>query len=213
MVLATMEFNGTLSIAVTFISSFLVLFNPFALYIYLKPIKKDLSVDNYRKVLFRASFISFLIYVFFALSGNFVFERVFNINFESFRIFGGVIIFTLSFLYIVEGRGSIIRIREDLDDMASEIAIPFFVGAGTISLAILMGRSIKEPIITVLSLLTIISVNYLTIVGLGWIHDSLEDRLQVAFDKILGILVRLTGLLIGAIGVDMIITGINTVFF
>ena len=60
---------------------------------------------------------------------------------ESFRIFGGVVLLSFGFLYIVKGDTALISIKEDLDDLASEIALPFMVGAATISLSIIIGNS------------------------------------------------------------------------
>ncbi|MFW5755581.1 MAG: MarC family protein, partial [Tangfeifania sp.] len=79
----------------------------------------------------------FICLVFF-LSGDFIFRRVFQIEFESFRIFGGIIIFSYAHFFIVKGQRALIMIKENLDDLASEIALPFMVGAGTISLSILL---------------------------------------------------------------------------
>jgi len=60
------------------IVAFLVMLNPFALFIYLMPVMNDLSPKEFSNVLFRASLISFMIYAVFALTGNFIFEKIFK---------------------------------------------------------------------------------------------------------------------------------------
>ena len=124
--------------------------NPFALFLYLEPIRKDLDHKIFLKVIFKATLISFTICLIFFLFGNMMFQKIFQINFESFRIFGGIIIFSFSYIYIVKGQKAMIMMKEDLDDLASEIALPFMVGAGTISLSILLSQTANPFIGTIL---------------------------------------------------------------
>jgi multiple antibiotic resistance protein len=44
-------------------------------------------------------------------------------------------------MFIVGGRESFIQMRENLDDMASQLALPFMVGAGSVSVSILIGNA------------------------------------------------------------------------
>ena len=197
----------TLSVA------FVVMLNPFALFLYLQPIMKDLTHRNFLKVLFKASLTSFGIYALFLIVGDVLFRSVFQINFESFRIFGGIVIFSFAYLFIVKGQKAFIQMKENLDDLASEIALPFMVGAGTISLTILMSNQypvqIGAPVIA-----AILVVNYGIIATLKTMRDRLKrEKLRVAFDKNMEMLLRLNGFFVGAIGVNMIITGIRNVFF
>lgn len=194
------------------ILAFLVIINPIALYFYLEPVIKELNTRDFLKVLLKASLISFVILATFILSGNFLFEEIFQINFESFRIFGGIIIFTYAYFFIVKGHTAIFQIKEDLDDLASEIALPFFVGAGTISLTIVLGRE-QETLMALIILLIILVINFFTISGLGFIKERLlSRRMKIAFDKNMGILLRLNGFFLGAIGIDMTLTGFNNLY-
>ncbi|MBD3310476.1 MarC family protein [Candidatus Woesearchaeota archaeon] len=190
---------------------FLVMLNPFALFLYLNPVMEELSHKDFLKVLLRATLISFVIFSFFLFFGDAIIQRVFLINFDSFRIFGGIIIFSFAFLYIVKGQHALITMKESLDDLASEIALPFMIGAGTISLSILMSN--QYPVQQAFgALVTILVLNYLFIVGLKFIKDQLSKRkLKIAFDKNMQILLRLVGFFVGAIGVNMIITGITNI--
>lgn len=194
------------------IVSFLVMLNPFALFLYLKPVMKDLSDTDFRAVFIKASVISFSIFLVFLLFGDLVFRSVFRINFESFRIFGGIILFSLAYIFIVQGNKAFIKIKSDLHDLASEIALPFMVGSGTISLTILMAEELKLWQ-GVVSLMIIMVINYAMVMGLKLIRGSMTSkRIQTAFDKNMELLLRINGFFIGAIGVDMVITGINNLF-
>lgn len=194
------------------ILAFLVMLNPFALFLYLKPLMRDLSDREFIAVFFRASLISFFIYLAFVLFGNFIFASVFRISFESFRIFGGIILFSLAYMFIVRGKKAFIQTKGDLHDMASEIALPFMVGAGTISLSILLGEELPMPW-GVVSLVIIMTINFLIVLGLKEMRSRISvQKLKVAFDKNMEILLRINGFFVGAIGIDMITTGIKNMF-
>lgn len=192
--------------------AFLVLLNPFALFIYLQPVMKELSHAVFTKVLLRASLISFIIFYFFAVAGEYVFEEIFQIRFDSFRIFGGIVFSILAIIYIVHGRRYLIELKEDLDDVAANIALPFMVGAGTISLAILIGHNYK-PLLSFSIILTVLIINFIIIITLMYIRYALRSGLRTAFDRLAERSMRLIGFFVGAIGVDMVVTGIRNIFF
>ncbi|MCF8302690.1 MAG: hypothetical protein K9I94_05375 [Bacteroidales bacterium] len=186
--------------------------NPFALFLYLQPVMEDLSKGDFVKVLFKASLISLMIFLVFFISGNYFFEGIFRISFDSFRIFGGVVIFSFAYLYIVKGQKAMIVFKEDLDDLASEIALPFMVGAGTISIAVLMGEKLEiwQGLI-VLAMVAVI--NFLFLLMMKHFRDGIrKTKFQIAFDKNVEVLIRLNGFVLGSIGISMIVQGIKGLF-
>ncbi|MBD3163772.1 MarC family protein [Candidatus Woesearchaeota archaeon] len=194
------------------IVAFLVMLNPFALFLYLEPVRKDLDHRAFLKVLFKASLISFFIFLLFFFLGKFILNNIFQINFESFRIFGGTVIFSFAYYFIVKGQKALIIMKEDLDDLASEIALPFMVGAGTISLSILLSQY-NSAISGVFSLIIIISLNFFILVLLTEIRKAIDKKkFRIAFDKNMEVLLRLNGFFVGAIGINMILTGIINLF-
>jgi multiple antibiotic resistance protein len=195
------------------IIAFLIMLNPFAMFLYLLPVMEELSQRSFLKVLLKASVISFAVFIAFLAAGDFLFQNVFQIHFESFRVFGGIIIFSYAYMFIVKGQKAFIHMKESLDDLASEIALPFMVGAGTISLTVLIGHnfSFLEGILAILAVLVI---NYFIIVLLKNMRDGIEKtKFRVAFDKNMQVFLRLNGFFIGAIGINMIVVGIMNLFF
>lgn len=191
--------------------SMIVLINPFALFVYLIPVMKDLTLGDFYKVLFKASIISFFIFIIFSQFGEYIFYNVFSIQFDSFRIFGGLVIVIMALVFIIQGKRSFITLKGTLDDLASEIAMPFLVGAATISISILIGKkfSFIESVIIIAAALL---VNYGTIMVLVIIKEKLPSyKMKVAFEKFLVYLLRINGFLVGAIGVDMTIVGIKNI--
>ncbi|MFO8077340.1 MAG: MarC family protein [Thermoplasmatota archaeon] len=194
------------------ILSFIVMMNPFALFLYLNPVMKELKNEDFLFVLTKASIISYAIILFFILTGDLIFNYLFQIEFNSFRIFGGIVIFSFAYFYIVQGKKALIQLRGNLDDLAAEIAMPFMVGAGTISLAIIAAED-NTIMINMIILPLILIINFLIIIGLKTIRDHImQKQLRVAFDKRMGILLRITGFFVGAIGIDMALTGIKNLF-
>src|SRR6056297_3359290 len=120
------------------ILSFLFLLNPFALFLFLSPIMKSLTHREFINVLYKASIISFGIFLFFAVAKELLFEDVFNIHFESFKIFGGVIIFSIAYLFIMKGEQVFLQMKGNLSELANQVVLPYMVGAATISLVVIM---------------------------------------------------------------------------
>jgi multiple antibiotic resistance protein len=56
------------------------------------------------------------------------------------------------------------------------------------------------------------ALNFIIIVALMWIREHLSEKMKVAFDKNMEIGLRLNGLFAGAIGLNMIIVGINNLY-
>src|SRR5665811_857498 len=90
-----------------YILSFLILLNPFALFIYLVPLYKEQGLGTFFKILAWASIISFVIYGFFAVYGQDIFV-VLQVNFEAFRIFGGIVLLSFALIFILQGKKSFV---------------------------------------------------------------------------------------------------------
>lgn len=192
---------------------FLAMLNPFALFLYLNPVMRELSTKQFDKVLLKASAISFGICFFFFLTGDFIFKYIFHISFDSFRVFGGIVIFSFAYLFLVRGQRAMITMKTNLDELASEISLPFMVGAGTISLSIIMSEKYEGRMLVGACLLAaIFLLNFLIIVTLRVIRSHIALRkFRVAFDKNMEVLLRLSGFFIGAIGVNMIVNGLRNI--
>jgi multiple antibiotic resistance protein len=192
------------------IVSFLIFLNPIALFLYLLPLKKEVGLRKFINIVARASLIAYVIFFVFAISGEKFFDAL-DINFEAFRIFGGVIVASISLIFIINGKKSLITTAGELNRIAAEIALPFMVGAGTITLSILVGRqlgSLRGAIaIFIAMLLTFLAISFFAI-----LRHSLNSRLKVVFDQNADILLRINSFIIGAIAVDLIVIGIKNIF-
>ncbi|MCF7874113.1 MAG: hypothetical protein K9L84_00070 [Candidatus Omnitrophica bacterium] len=195
-----------------FIISFLVLLNPFALFVYLNPIAKDLNRKDFLTVLIKAGGLSLILFLVSALFGRIIFEKILLIDFSSFKIFGGVVIIAYALIFIIQGKKSFFTLKGTLDDLAAEIALPFMVGAATISLCIIIGNRFNSLVASGIIITTMIIhvglVFLLTILK----YTFFKERLRVAFDKTMGMFLRLNGFIVGAIGSNLVISGIREFF-
>lgn len=190
---------------------FLALLNPFALFIYLLPLKRAVDFRVYSHILARASVIAFIIYAFFAVFGDAFFTSVLKISFDSFRIFGGIVLIAFALSFIIQGKESMITTKGELSKIATEVALPFMVGAGTITLSIILGNRLGA-VNAVFALLIIMLVNFLVVFLLAYFRQALNSKAKDVMDHNLDVFLRINGFIAGAFGVDLVVTGIQNLF-
>lgn len=191
--------------------SFFVMLNPFAMFVILEPLRRNMERQSFAAMLTRASLNSVAIFILFYLIGDIIFTRIFRIQFEAFRIFGGIIIFSFAYFYIVKDTKTLIQPKQNINDLALDVSVPFMVGAGTISFAILLGQRSSNILLGVGAIFGIMLANHLVILGMGYIRVLLKSREQY-FDKYMDVAMRINIFIIGAIGVDMVIEGLRALF-
>lgn len=192
-----------------FFLSFLILLNPFALFVYLIPLKRERGIKDFAGILLRASIISYVIYALFAIFGQNIFNSL-SIDFESFRIFGGVVLASLALSFILQGKKSLIATRGELSQIAAEIALPFIVGVGTITQSILIG----EVLTNIESLIVITAVmiaNFAIVTALAYSRHLLKEDYKTVLDKNAEVVLRINGFIVGAYGVNLIVIGIMNI--
>ena len=119
-----------------------VLLNPFLISIYLISLIRDLSLKEFMKVMIRAHVISGIVFVIFAITGEGIFENIFNVRFGAFLIFGGIIFLWIGIQSVFSGQVVLIDTRGDPEHIAGSIAMPFMIAPGTISASVLIGSSL-----------------------------------------------------------------------
>ncbi len=191
------------------IIQFLILLNPFALFIYLNSLYNDLGRKDFAFVLWKASLISGGFYLVFAFTGDFIFINFFNVAFDSFRLFGGIVILIYSLIFIIQGKKSFFTLKGSLDDLASEIALPFMVGAASVAQSILIGQKYSK-LITFIIITSTLVINFGTIMLLIEIkYKIIKKKYRITFDKLLTILLRINGFFVGSIGIEMILKSLE----
>lgn len=99
----------------------------------------------------------------------------------------------IELLILVNPFALFIYLNPIMDDLASEIALPFMVGACSVTIAVRMGYN--YVIVDGLSILgAVIIINLLIILLLKLFKDIISrKRLKVAYDKNINFMMRLNG--------------------
>ncbi|MEQ1311719.1 MarC family protein [Acinetobacter sp. XH1639] len=186
---------------------FFSLLNPFLMSVYMVGMIRNTDVKVFNKALIQGSLIAFAVFALFAWGGENIFSRYLNVRFESFQIFGGLIFLVIGYRYVFQGAETIGEMRGAPEHLAGTIAMPFMIGLGTISAAVVTGVSVPfGGAIAVIALTLALTCSILIAMKYG--HDHLRYKHAKYIDRYFDIMGRLSALLIGTIAVDMIVNGV-----
>lgn len=187
----------------------LVLLNPFLLIIYLTDIVQKLDQRTFNRVLARASFISIVVFCCFAILGDAIFVRYMQVQFASFQIFGGVVFLLIGIQFVFRGPGAIEILNGESKHIAGAIAMPVFIGPGTISASIIIGKR-HDPFVACILVAVAVVVCAVILSLLKKVHDMIVPYREGLVQRYLEIAGRVTALVVGTIAIDMMMQGIRT---
>lgn len=184
----------------------LALLNPASKVMFLSTYEPPLSQRAVRELAWKSSLAAFLILVFLAATGDALLTRVFKVELYSLRITGGLVVFMIGWTAVREGRFVQQRehkLREDFTELSLvPLAAPLIAGPGTIAAAI--ATTAEFGLLPTVAALTLaLSVNFVLMLFAQPINRVLEKT------HLLGPLIRVTGLIIAAVSVQMVITGLR----
>ena len=163
-----------------------------------------------RKIAFKSLLIAFIIVTVFVFSGDLIF-KVFGITIDSFRVAGGILVAVIGY-HMINGNHSpsykgMEQQASNSDPMSiaiSPLAMPLFAGPGTITTALnLANGGIKNQLITVVAFALLCAITYLLLRSAKQIAGFLGENLMK-------IITKMMGLLLFSIGVQMIITSVQS---
>lgn len=190
------------------ITMLLVLLNPFLIIVYLIDIVKKKSKAVFTSVMIRAGLISSIVFCSFALLGDTIFKSVFNASFASFQIFGGVIFLLTGIQFVFRGSSSIESLRGESKYVAGAIAMPIFIGPGTISYSVFIGERLSK-FNAVLSILIAVGLCVSIILILKNIHDRIQKQKEELIEQYIDIAGRVIAFLIGTVSIELIMNGVG----
>ncbi|MDD1680538.1 MAG: MarC family protein [Methanoregula sp.] len=208
--------GDVLSFALLTISSILIIVNPLGatmIYVSLttnldKPMRDSIARDSCR--------FAIIILLFVAVLGAWILQ-LFGISLEAFRIAGGILLFGIGMemVYAKTSRTKLTATEKyesrDMEDIAiMPIAIPMIAGPGAITTTIvLMNEAIVLTPLAVgvvfISLILSIVITYYMMKNSDYIMSKVGQREYRAIN-------RLMGMLLIAIAVQFVLTGIRTAF-
>jgi len=184
-----------------------ILLNPFLMAIYLMSLIKAMPLKQFSFIIFRASLISYVVFSFFALFGDFVFEHILQVHFASFLIFGGIVFLIIGLRFIFQGPEAVELLRGKPECVSGAIAMPFMIGPGTINACILIGSE-NSSFISMGSIFASLLLVALSIIFIKALHDYISKRNEALVERYIDLVGRISSLIIGALAIDMIVNGI-----
>lgn len=187
---------------------FLAILNPFALCLYLAAVMEDLNSRDFIRVFFLSSLISLVVFWVFVITGNTLLVQVLGVRPSALRVFGGVIFFAVGYNYVTKGYRATTSLRGSLDELPSAIALPYMIGAATITQCIIVGN-IHGPYVGMLLIFAGVSISFGLVIGFKFFRDKMNGPRERVFDRYVNIFSRINGLIIGAISTEMIVEGMH----
>ncbi len=180
----------------------LALINPVSKIFVLSTLAEEADSRELRRISLKASMIAGAILLIFALSGKFILQTIFHVQLYSFQIVGGIVLFARGFMALNKGLFFETEANQKLEDASIvPLASPMIAGPATLSAAISfpvqygLGRTLTAIIIAV-------TVNLLVMIYSQKIGSVLKRQ------NLMGALIRITGLIVATIGVQMMLEGI-----
>lgn len=195
-------------------ASIFVIVNPVGGLITFISLTTGMSAVERREIAKRSVVVACLLAVVFAISGELIL-RLFGVTVDSLRVAGGVLLFivALDMLHARVSRESVTT--EEIKDAARRedvsvfpIAMPLLTGPGAITPVIVVirtGTTLELKMIAISAILLTFALSYL----IFRFADGINGILGVTGSLVI---TRVMGLLLGAIAVDFISTGIWNIY-
>jgi multiple antibiotic resistance protein len=183
--------------------AFLALVNPIQKIFVITSLQKHFSDDELKFISVKASITALIILVFFLFLGLVIFDYVFNIQLYAFQVTCGVVLFYNG----INGlqRGVILQIDQKVkisDITAVPIAMPMIAGPATITAAVTFPAHYGR-FITIIAIIAALVINLILMIFSRRIGNFLSKF------NLMNALIRITGLIVATIGVQMIFNGIS----
>ena len=200
-----------LPFALLCLTSFFTLTNPLSITPIFLTMTDGFSDMERKSIVKRATIVSFITLVMFAVSGQLLF-KFFGISTNGFRVVGGVIFFAIGW-DMLQARITKVKLKEDeiktyaKDISITPLAIPMICGPGSITNAIVLMEEADTFWMQVVLIASIAIVYLLTFIIL---------RAATRINKIIGetgnnVMMRLMGLILMVIAIEFFVSGIKPI--
>jgi len=192
-------------------TSFFTLINPLGVMPIFMTMTADLEQSHRTKTAQKASIVSFIIIVLFALSGQLLIN-FFGISVNSFKIVGGVIFFLMG-MDMLQARLGKVKIKDSevktyVNDISiTPLAIPMICGPGAITNAIVLmdeANSFGQQLTLIFAVLLVMILTYI-------ILFSSSKIIKVLGETGNNVLMRLMGLIVMVIAVEFFFSGLKPI--
>lgn len=172
---------------------------------------KQLDQKHKKKVAIRASFVAFMVLLFFIIVGQLILEGM-EVSLDAFQISGGVILFLFALTMIFgEGKPESEKhlIRDYKHVTVFPVAIPSIASPGAIMAVVLLTDNnlytIKQQATTSALVFIVIIVTMLILLGASYVQKKIGEYGITVISKVMG-------LILAAYAAQSILTGLKNFF-
>jgi multiple antibiotic resistance protein len=198
---------------VTF-TSILFLVDPIAVVPTFLAITQGETEERRRATARRACIAATILLVVFTAAGNLIF-RAFGITLPAFRIAGGAILWLVAMDMLrgerptQESEAEIDEGRRKEDVALTPLAMPLLAGPGAISTAMVLSGQARTP-----ARMAVVYASIVVTMVISWVLLRVGDRVMSRFGQTgIRVTMRIMGLMLAAVAVQFIVTGIREAFF
>jgi multiple antibiotic resistance protein len=186
------------------ITLFLIaLINPISKIVVISVFPDTVSFRETARISIRSTVAAFVMLVAFAVSGHFILNTVFHVELYAFQIVGGIVVFFYGFQALRQGVFFEADAHQNIMDLSIvPIASPLIAGPATITATISLCAQNPIPLV-IAAIAAALAVNLLFMILARFISKPLEKV------NLMGALIRITGLFVAAIGVNLALNGIK----
>lgn len=204
----------TLEFVITAFAAVFAVVNPIGNIPFFVAVTEGYSKDLRKRIIVKITVVIVVVLMAFALFGQYIFA-LYGITIPAFKIAGGILLFTISFS-MVQGQRTRTKITEqDEEDLLAKeeigivpLGIPLFAGPGAITTVMIYisyattSTDVTADVLSVFAaILATAGISYLLLVYSTPIFDRMGRMGAAAFSRIMG-------LLLAAVAVEFIISGI-----
>jgi multiple antibiotic resistance protein len=179
----------------------LALINPVSKIFIVSTISKHQKRTAIVAVCYRSTLVALMILLPFTLTGEVLLKNVFHVTIDAFRFIGGFVLIHRGLMAVDKGLFFELDPRQKVEDLSIvPLAAPMIAGPAAIAASVSF-PSIYGMWVTTLAIIIALGINLLVMLGTGNIvkvmgkHHALEA------------LIRITGLIVATIGMQMILDG------
>lgn len=183
---------------------FIAVINPISKIAVMAVLPENATIKDVEQIAVRSTVAAFLMLVAFILTGSFILSEVFHVQLHSFQIVGGFVVFYYGFMALRNGVFFEFDPHKKLSDLSIvPIASPLIAGPATITAVISM--TAQYSVVPVLIAISIaLFVNLVIMILSRFIAKPLVRY------NLLGVLIRIMGLFVASIGMNMMLSGATT---
>lgn len=184
--------------------AFLALVNPIQKLFVVFSLQNNYTPKELKKIVTRATITALGILILFLAFGHVILEYVFNLQIYAFQATCGVVLFYNGFMGLQKGAFLTIDSNTRIEDIiAVPIAVPMIAGPATITAVVTM-PSIYGTTITIGAVVASLVLNLIIM------RNGTHIAKVLVKHNILMPMIRITGLIVAAIGAQMVFNGIST---